>query len=93
MEIRNVFYFAFIPLWLVGLKTETWKRRLLDGKCGKADSAKKEEKQGEKKKSKQCISSYLVRNTQLLFQHNNTFPQCKTTAFDIHAQACRILKR
>lgn len=57
MEIRNTFYFAFIPLWLMAeevylnFATEIWKRRLLDGKCGKTDSAKKEgEKKGKKKR-------------------------------------------
>jgi hypothetical protein len=56
MEIRNTFYFAFIPLWLMAeevylnFATETWKRRLLDGKYGKADSAKKERKERKKKR-------------------------------------------
>jgi hypothetical protein len=50
MEIRNVFYFAFIPLWLVGRKAETWKRQLLDGKCGKTDTAKKERKTRKKRR-------------------------------------------
>jgi hypothetical protein len=51
MEIRNTFYFAFIPLWLMAeevylnFATETWKRRLLDGKYGKTDSAKKGRKE------------------------------------------------
>jgi hypothetical protein len=34
----------------VGRKAETWKRQLLDGKCGKTDTAKKERKTRKKRR-------------------------------------------